>query len=103
MPAFPWPGIIPAALCAAAFAAAAQPAAPARKPDPLDSGAAVPAPVYESAFKHYRRWTDTSAVPWREANDLAERIGGWRAYAREAQQPETTSAAPSAPAGQRKP
>jgi hypothetical protein len=40
---------------------------------------------------------------WREANDTVNRIGGWRAYAREAKQPQspppatTGTPAPMAP------
>jgi hypothetical protein len=70
---------------AAAFAAA---------PDPLDAKAAVPAAAHRSAFDGYRRLVDVVPVPWRQANDTVERIGGWRAYAREASQ----AAPPSAPA-----
>lgn len=87
----------PAALCALAFATAAQtPPSPARQPDPLDHGAKVPAVAYESAFSRYRRAGDDKAIPWREANDTAARIGGWRAYAREAQQPDPAPSAPAA-------
>lgn len=68
----------------AAFAAAS---------DPLDARAAVPAPVHRSAFETYRRHDDATPVPWRQANDTVLRIGGWRAYAREAAAP---APAPSA-------
>lgn len=87
----------PAALCAVALAAAAQtPPSAARKPDPLDPGAGVPAVAYESAFSRDRRTVDDKAIPWREANDTAARIGGWRAYARDAQQPDPAASAPAA-------
>lgn len=90
-----WP--LPAVLCAAAFSAAAQTAPTAgRKPDPLDAGASVPAVVYESSFSRYRRMAQDEAIPWRESNDTAARIGGWRAYAREAQLPGPAPAAPPA-------
>jgi hypothetical protein len=90
----------PAALCAVACAAAAQtPPSAARKADPLDAAASVPAVAYDSALSRYRRAADDPAIPWRDANDTAARIGGWRAYAREAQQPEPKPKA-SAPAGQ---
>jgi hypothetical protein len=88
--------LMPAALCAAAFSAAAQiPPSAATKADPLDPAASVPAAAYASAFDRYRRSADSKAVAWRDANDTTARIGGWRAYAREAQQPDP---APSAPA-----
>ncbi len=90
--------LTPAALCAAAFAAAAQsPPSTARKADPLDASAGVPAVAYEPAFSRYRRTGDDKAISWRDANDTAARIGGWRTYAREAQQPEPAASAPAAP------
>ena len=88
--------LTPATLCALAFAASAQtPPSTARKADPLDASVAVPAVTYESEFSRYRRAGDNKAIPWRESNDTAARIGGWRAYAREAQQPEPASSAPA--------
>jgi hypothetical protein len=47
---------------------------------------------YESSFAQYRRLGDEKLISWREANDTVSRIGGWRVYAREAQQPETAPA-----------
>lgn len=69
--------------------------APPTRPSPLDAQAA-PAPlVYRSAFAGYRRFDAESAAPtWREANDAVERIGGWRAYAREANAPDAAASAP---------
>jgi hypothetical protein len=77
----------------AALAAHAQPAARAARPDPLDPKAGVPMVSYESSFARYRRMGETQPIPWREANDAVARIGGWRAYAREAQQPDAAGAA----------
>jgi len=78
--------------CAAAWAQATT-AAPSR-PDPADAKAATPALQHRSAFAGYRRLgAESPSLAWREANDTVERIGGWRAYAREAQAP-----APAAPA-----
>lgn len=89
--------LMPAALCAVAGAAAAQTPPPAvPKPDPLDPGASVPTVAYVSAFSRYRRTADDKVIPWREANDTAARIGGWRVYAREAQQPDPAASAPAA-------
>jgi hypothetical protein len=89
--------LMPPALCAVAFAAAAQtPPWGARKTDPLDASARVPAVAYESALSRYRRAADDKAIPWRESNDTAARIGGWRVYARESQQPEPAPSAPAA-------
>ena len=67
--------------------------------DPLDAGAQVPAVRYESAFAQFRRIGDDKPVAWREANDAVARIGGWRVYAREAQQADPAAAEkPAAPA-----
>ena len=89
------------ALLAALPLAQAQPA-PSR-PDPLDAQAQVPPAVHTSPLATYRRLGDDRRVPWPEANATVNRIGGWRAYAREAQQPAdaasaTPKAAPPAPA-----
>lgn len=59
---------------AVSAAAASQPGNPAARPD-----------SYRSVFEGYRGHTDETPVSWREANDAVGRIGGWRAYAREAQ------------------
>ena len=56
----------------------------------------MPAVAYESAFRRYRPTADAGAIPWRESNDTAARIGGWRAYAREAQRPEPAASVPAA-------
>lgn len=83
----------------APLALAAAPAL-AAMPDPLDAQAATRPLTHRSAFEGYRRINDEPAVPWREANETVKRIGGWRAYAREAAQDGTAApaaAAPSAP------
>ena len=77
-----------AGLLTAALAANAQPVARVVKLDPLDPKASVPVVTYESSFSQYRRLGDEKPVSWREANDTVARIGGWRVYAREAQQPD---------------
>jgi hypothetical protein len=88
--------------------ALAQLAAPAAA---STASAPAPTPRYRSAFEGHARTDDPKAVPWRQANDLVGRIGGWKAYAREAQAspaagtPASPGAAPgpvtgpSAPAG----
>jgi hypothetical protein len=50
---------------------------------------------YRSAFTGYRGLADSPRVPWREANDRVRDIGGWKAYAREAQGPVTDKSAAS--------
>ena len=80
----------------AALTAQAQPTAKAARPDPLDATASVPALSYVSSFSQYRLLGDEKPVSWRDANDTVTRIGGWRVYAREAQQPDPATAAPAA-------
>lgn len=87
------PCALPVALLIAAVTAQSQTAARAARPDPLDPKASVPALTYESSFSRYRRLGDEKPVSWREANDTVARIGGWRVYAREAQQPDPAPAA----------
>ncbi len=87
---------VPCLLLAALLTAHAQPpTSAAPRPDPLDPKAVVPAVRYESAFALPGRPAHPPPIGWREANDAVARIGGWRAYAREAQQPEL--ARPPAP------
>ena len=96
------PSAVPSALLAASLLATlavqAQPAAKAARPDPLDPKASVPALNYVSSFTQYRLLGDEKPVSWRDANDTVTRIGGWRVYAREAQQPDPAPAAPAASA-----
>ena len=65
---------------------------PAAPPAAAASTAAAP----RSAFDSYRRHDEPQAVPWRTANDTVGQVGGWRAYAREAQglPPATAASAP---------
>lgn len=83
--------LLPGALGAVVLCAQAQGPAdpPARRADPLDAAASVPPLLHESAITRHRRAAAArapdAALPWREANDQVARIGGWRAYAREAQ------------------
>ena len=67
----------------------------AGKPDPLGASAVVTPAVHESAFQSYRRHTDVTPRDWRTTNDNVGRIGGWRAYAREANAPAVAAPAAS--------
>ncbi len=79
--------LAPAALGVAVVGAAFQPVICIANPqDPLDPKAKVPALVYESSLARFRPYGEAKPIAWREANDTVNRIGGWRAYAREAQQ-----------------
>lgn len=66
----------------------------ASKPDPSDARASVPPVIYDSPFARYRNFAEQAVAPWKETNDNAGRIGGWRVYAREAREPEAGGRAP---------
>ena len=87
-----------ALICGAALTAQAQAPRRADRPDPLDPKARVPAVSYQSPFAQYRRLSDEKLLSWREANDTVAGVGGWRVYAREAQQPDPSPAAKPASA-----
>lgn len=80
-------------------------AAPARAASaPAEHDARAKSPLrgsYRSAFEGYRSFSDPPAVSWREANDTVGRIGGWRAYAREAHEPAAPERAASQPGARR--
>ena len=101
-----WPRVLPSLpLSALLISAVLIPAAQAQplnanRPDPLDPKARVPATRYESSIAPVRRSGDDKPVAWREANDAVARIGGWRVYAREAQQADPVAAEPATAAGQ---
>lgn len=54
--------------------------------DPAEASASVPSLTYRSPFSAYRGYSEQEIAPWRESNDTTGSIGGWRVYAREAQQ-----------------
>ena len=49
-----------------------------------------------SAFETYQPFTEEKLLPWKDANDTVGHVGGWKAYAREAQG--ESVGAPAAPA-----
>jgi hypothetical protein len=68
----------------------------AARPGPLDAQAATPPLAYRSALANYRKLAvESPPVAWRDANDTVERVGGWRALAREANAPEPAASAPA--------
>jgi len=71
-------------------AAQAQPAGTATPP--VAMAGTAPA-AFRSALEGYMPYTDEKKVSWKEANDNAGRIGGWREYAKEAGQAQTPDAA----------
>ena len=78
------------------------------RPDPLDAQAALPPLRYRSALQAYRPNVAAAVGNWPAANEQVGRVGGWRAYAREAQQPDAApvpapTADPSKPMSMSKP
>ena len=61
--------------------AAAQTTAPA---SPATNEIPASPLTYRSAFEGYKPYTDDKLLNWKDANDTTGRIGGWRAYAKEA-------------------
>ena len=68
------------------------------------------APAFRSALEGYKPYADERIVNWKAANDTTARVGGWRAYAKEASQPESgakpaadAATPPSSDAGHAKP
>ena len=72
-------------------------AAAGTRADPADPKAQVPPAVYVSPLRTYRGFAEAQVAPWRESNELVRQRGGWRAYAREAHEPD---AAPASAASQ---
>lgn len=81
-------GLLLAAWLAASPLVHAQADPKAGKPDPSDPMAVVPAATYSSPLARYRSAGETELGSWQEVNQTVTRIGGWRAYAREASQSE---------------
>ena len=89
MVTFPLRWLIPAALSLILPLAQAQPA---------PAGASAPVPLeYRSALAQYRKFDESPVGPWIEINSTVGKIGGWRTYAKEARQPETTAGNPAPP------
>ena len=75
----------------AGCSAFAQQSPPAAKPAPQLE---VP---YRSALEGYRPFADEKVAPWTASNEAVRSAGGWRAYAREAQEGAGQSATPATP------
>jgi len=60
----------------------------------------IPAPAaYQSALENYQPYRDEKIKPWKEANDTVGKVGGWRAYAKEAAEPASQGGAAPASSG----
>ena len=71
-----------------------------KAPAASSTHAVVPPAPFKSAFEGYQAYSDDKMTSWKAANDEVARIGGWREYAKQAQQPENT---PASKAGDVKP
>lgn len=75
-------------------------AGPGIRPDPADPAVPVPRAMHRSALSGSAPVAaDTPPIPWRSANETVNRIGGWRAYAREASMPPAPAPSPAAAEG----
>lgn len=92
--------VITVARAASVTAALSLSGASIAAPDPTDEKNTVPPVLYLSPFRDYKPLGEDKAIPWKAANDEVGRIGGWRAYAKEAQAAAASvnPAAPVAPA-----
>lgn len=45
---------------------------------------------YRSVLTQYQGFSDQPIAPWVDTNATVEKIGGWRVYAKEALEPDTT-------------
>lgn len=70
-------------------AAPAASAANGNRGDPADPKAHVPSVLYASPLRAYQAYAEPQVAPWRDTNELVRQRGGWRAYAREAREPDT--------------
>ena len=66
---------------------------PVQRADPAAPEAVIPAGTYRSSLSRYQAFTEPDVAPWPETNELVRQRGGWRAYAREAREPASPSAA----------
>lgn len=85
--------LLPLSLALLATVATAQIVAPSQADS---TSATLPAKVvYQSPISGYQPYADQPVQSWREANDRVGRIGGWRAYAKEAAAGKSTQETPA--------
>jgi len=61
-------------------------------------GETAPKLGFKSVLGQYQSFGDQSLRPWQESNAVVEKIGGWRVYAKEANQKEISIEAVQSPA-----
>ena len=79
-----WAAAMPVAWAKTAVPSAVS-QAPASRAAPLQTSVPL---NYQSVFTDYQPFREQAVDSWVEANRTVEQIGGWRAYAKEASQPE---------------
>lgn len=82
---------LPTLLGVAALSAAAQPSPTALAVTDRAASSVQQGP-YKSTFRDYRPYSEEKLRGWKQSNDTVGAIGGWRVYAKEAQQGTTDSA-----------
>lgn len=84
--------LLPCALALLAPVSFAQDVSGAAMSDPKAEASPVTTSLqFNSTLAGYQAYTEQAVGSWREANDTVGRIGGWRAYAREAAQPDSAA------------
>ena len=73
----------------------AQDASRPQRSNPVDAQAIVPPLIYLSTLQNYRPFIDQEVGAWRELNDTTARVGGWRVYAKQAREPDSTDIKPA--------
>ena len=89
----------PAALAALLALTVSAQTAPAPAPAPAPATPAAVPGTYRSALEDYQPYSESKSVPWKESNDTVGRIGGWRAYAKEAAEGQAAGAPAPAASG----
>ncbi len=61
---------------------------------PADSQLPVPEIHYNSSFQGYQPFADPTVGNWKTLNKTVGEVGGWKAYAQEAREPDTSAPRP---------
>jgi hypothetical protein len=97
--ALPWLLLLPGAWAQTPLASPSSRSAPVAR-DATLGASAVPEGAsglqYVSALGQYQAYAEQAVTSWPQANATVQRIGGWRAYAKEAAAPPLTPPAPGA-------
>ena len=95
--ALPWLLLVPGAWAQTPFASGSSYPAPAAREATLGAGG-MPEVLsrlhYVSVLEQYQAYAEQAVTSWPQANATVQRIGGWRAYAKEAAAPPLAPPAP---------